>query len=219
VDAALLGDLVTVLCNPENWRHHYGAALIGAFPAGNEEARIFLGRLVDVRNKLSHANPISVHEAARVICYTLDVIEALKGYYMNQNLEKEYNVPTIIRVADSLGNVCDVSGMRGVQGEGGVTCQFNETPSGALRPGERLSIEVEIDPSFERLSYCIRWNWRGMSSGEGGDSARIVINIENRHVKQEFVVWCYVTSTKEWHRLGDYDDLVGIVYTVLPPLS
>jgi len=113
VDAALLGDLVTIICNFENWRDYFGAALEEAFPLGNEDARIFLRRLVDIRNKLSHANPISVHEAARVICYTLDVIDSMKAYYMKRNLEKEYNVPTIIRITDSLGNEFDLSGKRG----------------------------------------------------------------------------------------------------------
>jgi Swt1-like HEPN len=173
VDAAHLDDLVTVLCNPQNWRHYFGAALSGAFPLGNEEARTFFGRLVGVRNKLSHANPISVHEAARVICYTLDVIEALKGYYMNGNLENEYNVPMIIRVTDSFGNVFDVSGLRGDQ-------EFTTRTSSSLRPGDRLSIEIEIAPSFERSSYCLKWGWSRKGSGEEEDSERIVIEIENR---------------------------------------
>ena len=150
VDAAHLDDLATVICNPENWRHYFGAALSGAFPLGNVEARTFLGRLVGIRNKLSHANPISVHEAARVTCYTLDVIEALKGYYMNRNLENEYNVPTIIRVTDSFGNVFDISGMRGAREDAIVR---KAESSGDLRPGERLSIEIEVDPSFERSNY------------------------------------------------------------------
>ena len=212
VDAAHLDDLVTVLCNPENWRQYFGEALSGAFPLGSEEARTFLGRLIDIRHKLSHANPISVHEAARVVCYTLDVIGALKGYYMKRNLENEYNVPRILRVADSLGNVYHVPELGGE----GVT-SIRTTPS--LRPGDRLSIEVEIDPSFERSSYTIEWRWLRMTSEEGGDSERLVIDIDNRHVDETFKVQCYVNSTKEWHRHGVFDDLVQITYRVLPPLS
>jgi hypothetical protein len=218
VDAALLDDLVTVICNPFNWKQYFGAALSKAFPLGNDEARSFLKRLVPIRNKLSHANPISVHEAARVICYTLDVIQALKDYYMKQNLEKDYNVPTIIRVTDSLGNVCNVSSERGDK-EGGFPCRFNRTPSGYLRPGDRLSIEVEVDPSFERSSYRIQWIWNSMKPEEDKDCRRIVIDFENRHVKQEFAVWCRVISSEEWHKLGGYDDEVGAIYRVLPPLS
>ena len=214
VDAAHLGDLVIIICNPENWRPYFGVALTEAFPLGSEEARTFLGRLVDVRNKLSHANPISVHEAARVICYTLDVIEALKGHYMNRNLEREYNVPTIIRVTDSFGNEFDVSRIR--YGAGSIV--LKKAPAGVLRPGERLSIEVEIDPTFERSSYCINWFWPEMMSA-AGDSERIVIAIENRHVREDFRVSCTVKSTREWHKLGDYDDLIHIGYRVLPPLS
>lgn len=210
VDAAHLDDLVTVLCNPQNWRHYFGAALSEAFPLGDEEARTFLGRLVDVRHKLSHANPISVHEAARVTCYTLDVIEALKGYYMKRNLENEYNAPTIIRVTDSLGNVFDASNRKG--------SVFTAESSGHLRAGERLSIEVEIASSFERSSYRIKWTWPAMTS-KAEDSERIVIELENRHVHRNFDVCCLVKSNKEWHRLGEYDDLVSLLYRVLPPLS
>ena len=173
VDAAHLGDLVTVICNPFNWRQYFGAALSKAFPLGSEEARTFLGRLVDVRNKLSHANPISLHEAARVICYTLDVIEALKGYYTERNMENEYNVPTVIRVTDSLGNVCDVSQRRG---GGAAVCRLEKSPSGSLRPGDRLSIEVEIDPSFEGSSYGILWIWDGKRSEDDATSRRVVIH-------------------------------------------
>ncbi len=215
VDAAHLGDLITVICNPENWRHYFGVALSEAFQAGNEEARIFLGRLVDVRHRLSHANPISVHEAARVICYTLDVTQALKGYYMQRNLEKEYNVPTIIRVTDFFGNLFDVSGKRGYPEPSVI--QFNATLLGSLRPGDRLSIEAEIDPSFERSSYRTRWKWPGTLKSAHGE--QVTIDIEYRHVHQIFPVACFVISNEEWHKFGDYDDRVSINYRVLPPLS
>lgn len=216
VDAAQLSDLVIIICNPENWLHRFGNALSEAFPLGSQEARALLNRLVDVRNKLSHANPISVHEAARVISYTLDVIEALKGYYVTQNLEKEYNVPTVIRLADSLGNVFDVSGKRGDREASFI--QFDARRSGSLRPGERLSIEAEIDPSFERSIYRIHWHWPpSFSSSE--DNEQILIEIDNRHVRQTFTVTCLIISNNNWHKHGDYDDRIFIHYRVLPPLS
>jgi hypothetical protein len=214
VDAAHLDDLVTIVCKPEHWQQHFRTALSEAFPHGNDEARTFLTRLVDIRNKVSHANPISVHEAARVICYTLDVIEGLKACYRMRNLESEYNVPRVLRVSDSLGNVCYPPAMPGYY-EGGVWCNFNATP---LRPGECLSIEVEIDPSFDRSNYHFRWVI-GNNLLENYDERRLAMEIENRHVSQQFTLLCHVTSTKEWHRLGQHDDFVGVVYKVLPPLS
>jgi hypothetical protein len=211
VDAAHLGDLVTIICNPENWQHHFGAALREAFPLGAGEARFFLGRLVGVRNKLSHANPISVHEAARVICYTMDVTEALKGHYMNRNLGSEYNVPTIIRITDSLGNVLTATPPNFITGD------FSATP---LRPGDCFSIEAEIDPTFERSGYRVKLKWSGQSRDERHeDSERAIIHIENRHVREAFDVQCMVISTREWHKFGDFDDFARIRYKVLPPLS
>lgn len=218
VDAAHLDDLVTILCNPENWRRHFGAVLLRTFPQGHEEARTFLNRLVDVRHKLSHANPISVHEAARVICYTWDVREALKVYYRERNLEKEYNAPTIIRVTDSLGNVAYDSDIRRNRTGAGV-CRFSSGPSGSVRPGERLSIEVEVDPSFDRSDYTIRWSWPVAPGVSYKDSDRFVLDIEQTHIRPEFSIYCQVISDKSWHRLGSYDDSVAIIYKVLPPIS
>jgi hypothetical protein len=207
IDAAHLDDLRTIICNPQNWRQYFGAALIEAFPHGSVEARTFLGRLVPIRHKVSHANPISVHEAVRVVCYTLDVIEALKGYYMKRNLEQEYNAPTIIRAADSLGNVYDIPGMpRGA-------IQLPPKLANTLWPGDRLSIEVEVDPSFERSSYSIKWGWMGAEEEAPADSERVVIDIENKHVRTIFSVSCQVISNKDWHRFGNFDDMIYIYPT------
>jgi hypothetical protein len=54
---------------------------------------------------------------------------------------------------------------------------------------------------------------------EQADTDRIVIGIENRHVRKDFRVRCLVTSTMDWHRFGKYDDEVSIFYKVVPPLS
>jgi hypothetical protein len=148
IDAAHLDDLVRVICKHENYTRHFREALHTAFPQGNEEARTFLNRVVEIRHNLSHATPLSVHDALRVICYSQDVLASLKGYYTAMNEKNEYNVPMIMKIADSQGNVCESTEIvRNATGAG--LCAFQVKPSGRFYPGDRIAIEVEVDPSFE----------------------------------------------------------------------
>ncbi|MBA3036044.1 MAG: hypothetical protein FP814_06075 [Desulfobacterium sp.] len=69
IDAAFLADQIKIICNPTLYRDLFADALSDIFPQGNDSARTFLSRLVTPRNALSHANPVSVHDAYRVLCY------------------------------------------------------------------------------------------------------------------------------------------------------
>lgn len=95
VDAILLDDAIDIVCNPQLFKTHFRQPLSLAFPNGENEARTFLTRLLAPRNHLSHANAISVRQAEQVICYTNDVIDSLKSYYGNINMQSQYNVPLI----------------------------------------------------------------------------------------------------------------------------
>lgn len=213
IDAAELDDGIAVVCNPELWKH-FAAPLRRAFPDGREEARTFLLRLVPPRNKLAHANPISVREAEQVICYSNDVIDSLKGYFAEAGAGGEYNVPTVVRMSDNLGNVFHASQIvRNSTGSGGVPIAL-----GPLRPGDVISVEVEIDASFPEDSYKIEWI---VPRYEGPQLAghKLVLPVTNRYVNPAFTFFCNVTSNKDWHRLGSYDDSVFLTYKILPPIS
>ena len=218
IDAADLDDLVNVICKSETYMRHFRDVLQVAFPQGNEVARTFLKRIIEVRHKLSHANPITVHEAMRVICYTQDVLAALKEHYVAMNQEMEYNVPLVTKVIDSQGNVRHASEIRRNSSGSGV-CLFHKELSGRLYPGDRLVIEVEVDPTFERPSYMIRWGWPSRKLVDPGDSERVVIDIHKSHVQPKFPITCAVKSNKDWHKHGSYDDIVTIYYKILPPIS
>ena len=56
------------------------------YPDGCDEARTYLKRLVPIRNKLSHSNPISIREAERVICYCNDFVDGIKGYFEKKGM-------------------------------------------------------------------------------------------------------------------------------------
>jgi hypothetical protein len=152
IDAATLEDIIDLICNPELYRIHFADALSTAFPESHMEARTFLSRLVPPRNALHHANPISVHDAYRVLCYTQDVIAALKEYYRKQNMNQQFNAPTFIRVSDSVGHVFHLSDR-----DGPAMLDYSQDNRAYLRFGDTISIEVDVDPTFDPSNYDIRW--------------------------------------------------------------
>ncbi len=77
VDTLTLNQIVDTLCKQDLYTGFFRPALQEAYPDGRSEARTFLGRLIDVRNALSHSNPISVHDAERAFCYCDDIIWSL----------------------------------------------------------------------------------------------------------------------------------------------
>lgn len=119
----------------------------------------------------------------------------------------------VIKVTDSLGNV------RQRSGDDDYFWQFATGASGRVYPGDRLTIEVEVDPMFERASYRLKWSWRGNGLETLGDTNRAIIDIGNAHIDESFAITCIVTSNRDWHRMRAHDDRVIIVYKVLPPLS
>lgn len=221
IDAALLNDCINIICNPVLFQSHFREAFKTAFPDGDsrDETRTFLNRLIKPRNLLYHANPISVRQAEQVICYSHDIIESLKQYYKELNMLQNYNVPMIIKMTDSLGNELHSTQMkRNLTGRG--VYDFSQDEKNYLRPGDTLMIEVEVDSSYPKDNYNITWvytNYYPERSIVKGNS--IVIGIGNRHVQQRFAVYCKVTSNEEWHKCGDCDDMFGLIYKVLPPIS
>lgn len=216
IDAALLDDIISIICNPKHFSEHFKPALNAAFPEGSNEARTFLSRLVPVRNPLSHANPISMHDAARVLCYSQDVIGSMKAHYRATNMHQEFNVPMIVRVTDSLGHDEVFSDSnRGPHGAG--VRDYSHDPAAYLRCGDEISIEVEIDESFEPGSFEVEW----LISNIGGPrqtGSKFFLLLDEQYVSQRFVAVCRVVSNQSWHKHGTHDDQLDIAYRVLPPL-
>lgn len=227
IDAFFLGDIIYVLCKKPLYDTHFREALGEAYPMGNEEARFFLEKIEAIRNKLSHANPISVREAEQVICYCHDVIESLKSYYRRTGKEKEYNVPMFIRATDSLGNIflpesegyplkryIDFSKPI-TAGEYGIK----------LRAGETYSISIVVDPAFDSSSYSLEWSVISGLMGENykkkwKNVTQIDFPVVNKTVGSSFEIICRLTTTKDWHKHNWYDDCFQLnVYTVLPPID
>ncbi len=215
IDSSDLDDLVDIICNPELYGAHFRNALVDAFPDGCAEARTFLGRLVVVRNALSHARPISIHEAHRVLCYSLDTIEALKAYYSRNSMEKLYNVPTVIRLTDSLGHEIFLADSQ--RRDHPAMLDFSRDSDSWLRCGDTISIEVDVDPSFAPDSYEVRW----LIANIGGPTQfgrKFNLMLSEQYVSTRFCAVCYVTSRAAWHKFGNFDDQIDIAYRVLPPV-
>ena len=208
VDALLLDDLAAVLCKDDTFSAHFAPALEQGFPAGRVQLRSVLQRLVPIRNALSHANPITLHDAARVFCYCADIIEPLIDYYERKGMTNEFNAPSIVKVSDSIGHELRPASTQ-------ATGSFEEPP---LRAGDSLRIEVEIDAHFASTDYTVTWFTlaRGIDVQTG---AALELGLEPKHVGEHLVIKVQVTSTKAWHRHRSYDAEVGLFYRVLPPLG
>jgi len=219
IDAVLLEDAVDIICKPELFKQHFRKALLEAFPDGREEARTFLNRMLIPRNNLAHANAISIRQAEQIICYSNDVVESLKKYYSELGMQQEYNVPLILKVTDSFGNVFARSQF-GDCHDGGIAMSFLDKPNMFLRPGDTLTLELEVDPSFDSTSYKLTWASAKGFSTPLPDGYKAVIPVTNKQVSQQFDVQCRLTTNKEWHRMHmGADDFLLLYYKVLPPLE
>lgn len=208
VDTLFVDQIVYFMCHPVFYRHLFKEALDYIYPEGKDEARHFLNKLVEIRNPLSHANPISIHQAEQAICYSHDFIEGLKEYYKKKGEEQVWNVPKIIRIKDSLGNVFEpkesMIGLRIADKKIELSC------------GEKYSLEVEIDNSFDESEYTIEWKvFRRKNTFTNQDRVQIII--DENDVSIDALIECSIISKKTWHKHLYYDDRITINYTVYPP--
>lgn len=219
IDAVLLEDAVDILCKPDLFQRHFQQAMSEAFPDGRDEARTFLSRLLVPRNNLAHANAISARQAEQIVCYSNDVIESLKNYYRAMGMQETYDVPLILKVTDSFGNAFTRSQFQPCH-DGGIMLSFFDKPHLYLRPGDTLTLELEVDPAYDPSSYSVMWTSTKPWSSAPVVNAKAVIPITNKQVGQQFEVQCRVTTNREWHRMHmGADDFLMMYYKVLPPIG
>lgn len=219
IDAVLLEDAVDIICNTDLFQKHFKQALGTAFPDGKDEAKTFLSRLLIPRNNLAHANAISARQAEQIICYSNDVIESLKTYYRAIGMQETYDAPLILKVTDSFGNAFTRSQFMPCH-DGGIMLMFFDNPHMHLRPGDTLTLEVEVDPAYDQNSYSILWASTKPWSSAPATDAKVVIPITNKQVGQQFEVQCRVTTKRDWHRMHmGADDFLLMYYKVLPPIA
>lgn len=218
VDAMLLDEEVDIVCHPDLYKNYFKEYFDSSYTFGNDQLRHCLRKILEPRNNLAHANPISIRQAEQIICYSHDVIDSIKARLKEKNLDREYNAPTLIKVSDSRGFVFHDSQIRrNNTGRGGIDLTSDQ--STWLRSGDTLSVEVEVDPSFSAEEYTVDWVFpQGVNVQKYNSGNRVVLQLTDDNVRVDFTIYCKVVSNKTWHRCGDVDDCVGITYKVLPTI-
>ncbi len=211
VDTLFTEHIIYFLCNPKWYNDLFKPALDYAFPQGDMEIREFLNRIIPVRNALSHSNSISIRQAEQAICYSHDFIDGLKQYYKDRGEEQVWNVPRIIRIKDSFGNVFENPNDKDIS-------QSIFNVSDAIFCGDTYSLEIEIDSSFNKEDYTIRWMFNQNDTTESNDETKFTIEFKPSDVAKKTYIFCILTSKKEWHKYGQYDNKIAIGITVLPPI-
>lgn len=211
VDTLFFEHIVYFLCNPAFYRDLFGEALKFAYPNGCNEARVFLERITPIRNALSHSNPISIRQAEQAICYSHDFVDSLKKYYKHKGMEQMWNVPRIIRISDSLGNVFD----NPVDTHG---AQSIFKISQEIHCGDTYSVSVEVDNSFSESEYDIIWTNQNSQKQGFANCKNFVITFDESDVTQIHTITCIVKSHKAWHKYRYHDCEMVLMFAVLPPV-
>ena len=209
VDALTLKDAIDIVLHEPLYLSLFRVALSSAYPDGREEARTFLERLLPPRNNVQHGGTISSRDLERCICYSNDLIDGIKAFFVGLGMGRTFNVPLFTRVVDNLGNETHFTTSEQEQEK---FVDFRGGPD--LYPGDRLIIETEIDPTFS--GYTVR-HW--VTNDDMGEGATLDLQILTKHVGEIVDVRFEVTSAEEWHRLVGCDDRLDVRYRVLPPVK
>ena len=202
VDVLLLDDIRYILCKQSLYQTLFQPALEYVYKQGRSQADYYLKQLEPIRNNLSHANPISIRQAEKAICYSHDFIDGIREYYKDKGKERIMNVPTILKITDSLGN---------------RLTQKHNTVDHVFYVGETYSIDAEIDSSFSPEEYEIKWLRRsGHPFSTSSNSPHFTITFSNSDVNESLSIRCIVTQKKPWHRYDFCDDEVAVNFMVLP---
>jgi hypothetical protein len=213
VDACTLDNLIEIVSNPKIYKMHFKEAFKEAFPDGHSEMKTFLNRLKSPRNNLSHANPISIRQAERIICYSNDIISSLKNYYIQVNMAKKFNVPTITAYNDSLGNRVHVNQFN--KSSAYNFLNYRNSEEKFLTYGEYHSFEIETDTTYKD-NFTVTWSINGLKQIEFTNKKKISFKIEKNHIGVNFSIICKIISNNDWHKCGDYDDMLMILIDVYP---
>lgn len=211
IDATTFDQLVDIVCHPNYWSLFAGG-ITAAYPHGAEEARTFLTRIQGIRNEVAHLRPVSIRQLEQALCYSNDIADSIKNYFQAMNMSKEFYVPTFVSYIDSIGNrghfqpsewhyrIVDLS-----------TADFRR-----LYPGDTLTLELEVDPSFDVGTYAVNWGIKGKPS-DCGNGKKAVIPITEAHISQRIEIQFKLITTNYWHRSSNgEDDVMDVYYRVLP---
>lgn len=214
IDTLFLEEIVDIICKDSLYNTFF-RIILGPFYSSNGPnfIRHFLNKLIPIRNKLSHAHPVSIHAAEQCVCYCNDFIEAVKTYFDSKGQEKMFNVPNAIKVQDSLGNEYYPSNNKSLP-----VIRVLEADTGELRifhVGDVYSVWVTMDPSFSPQEYIIKWEIIGV--GSVGDGEKAIISIDERMIGESVSIRCKIISKKSWHKYNGFDQRFSLKIQIVPP--
>jgi hypothetical protein len=125
-------------------------------------------------------------------------------------MNQAFNAPLFTRFSDSIGHV---------EHPRESNQQLNFTARTALRCGQSLRFEVEVDSHYSPDGYTIKWQVANIPNGESAIGSSFELTLLPKHVNQSFAMFVTVTSKRDWHRHGNHDAQLVLVYTVLPPVA
>ncbi len=217
VDALTLENIIDIMCNTSLYDRHFKDALQYAYPCGLEVAKYHMTAIKDIRNRYTHLNVISIRDAERAICYCHDFIDGLRKYYQEVGKERDYNVPTFLRLTDSCGFVHNFSS----DNDRWFKDKFFDGIR--LRAGDIYRVEVEVDPTFDPSGFSLEWycEWKYEEKYKRfHDTNCIDIHITNEMVGRILKICCTIKTDKEWHKHGSFDDYFQYeIKTILPPIE
>ncbi|QIZ46067.1 hypothetical protein DWV07_03775 [Dickeya zeae] len=208
VDTLLFDDLASVLAKADVYNEWFKTVLHTDFPLGSMQIKNILPLLVPIRNKLAHANGVTLtlHEAERALCYCNDLISAIQNHYTGASMADKFPAPIFTRISDSQGNVHYPSDHR--------PNFYGKEP---LRCGDTIRFEVEVDSTFSPNEYDISWVVNNIANGQRGTGPIFSLVLDERHVGLQFSVSAMLVSHKSWHRDQNFDAMAVLRYKVLPP--
>ena len=221
IDAIVMENIEYFFCRDDLYIQYF-KQIFEPFYSCKDEIRSVLKRLIDIRNKLSHGNSISLHEAEQSLCYTEDFIGCLKAYYDQQGKSREYNVPVFIRIKDSLGNDQIREHMELYPWE--IYCTgYHGDSKVVLRSGDTYKIWVEVDGSYPENSYDVTWQFTCGKRQLSGKGNTVEVTFDDMDVSYWVRVSFFLKTHNTWHRRAAADNDDEIIWSsfsgILPPIS
>jgi hypothetical protein len=211
IDATTFDQLVDIVCHPAHW-DSFKNALAAAYPDGAHEARTFLTRIQDIRNHVAHLRPCSVRQLEQALCYSNDLADSIKAHFQETNMAKEFYVPTFVSFTDSLGNAGNFTPSEwSFRGE-----DLSTNAHKRLFPHEVLTLDLDVDPSFDPSTYSVTWLIKTHPQDQGSGK-KAVVPITEAHIGQRMEIQFKLVTTNSWHRNSSgEDDIMDLYYRVLP---
>lgn len=214
IDATTFEQAIALATHPDRYARYFKLAFSAGYPLGREQAVLYLNRLKDIRNNVSHGRGCTARQLEQAICYSNDLVDSLKDHFRRIGVGKHFDVPMIVRYTDNRGNESHLDDVPSdVQTR---ILDWRGMGHGDLHPGDVLVAEVEIDQSYDPSTYKVSW-W---SPGSGWvEGPKLRIEIGNRHVGELMTIEFQVVSNRDWHRQSGVDDKLLVGYRVLPPIA